>query len=707
FEVPENQSGGKLQRIPLPQLPPINSPTSEIQGETSPAANETTNTSPQVLNQVQDDFDLEKIFGSADNGPNQSGAEKNGAETKPQIQTEQSTEGTTSVSTSDTQQKPSLITTEPEATTKTTDSVIPGFGTPESNRSAAAGSENEPKETIYGFGPEPRVGRTRPVGTASDAPYNDFSYPLTGPPKALRYGIVTDEGILNTPYAPGQAAPKVWSNGREVTMTERAQGAEGYAPRIHKRHTMARHTNVATSLPPLYYYGDYRNYPHGYTGVGHSKHVANSGYIFVGDPNLVVYSDDLQGDVIGIDMQSVSPMILNSCVGLEHCPVCLRNYICGCGEEDCRFCNPDSRIGPSPVCACCDEARPCIHGFKCKGQLGHAPYREYGNTSGGIACPICKEAVERVPCGCCEKCKKGETCELYKPCGKCPSCLVFEKCDLYKAHRNCVLPNKLNSCSRCDNTINGEPCGTCDWCQENSGLNHEPCGHQEVGLLHKKTVYNPYNERALFSAPPRVITNRFNNNASKLPIYYNPAPHYKESSNPSMYVGFQRPKQMRYTCELCQNAPCTCAATGHAGQVAYAYTCKNCDRTPCACAEDICNANIESNPKEVKAQLDALAEANKPQVPTTSDDTGAFVPDATQGQNGSSGQPSGGTPNRIELNDPGVWGSPPPPSGSSNGNGANNDIQLLPDLGKKSSENGSDDTKSDGKMSLDDLFKEK
>ncbi|MCL2306588.1 MAG: hypothetical protein FWC43_14715 [Planctomycetaceae bacterium] len=449
-------------------------------------------------------------------------------------------------------------------------------------------------ETIYDLTPFPLPERFHPVAGDPEIPLGDDVAELlkTGPPRALRYGLVSDAGVLNAPYAPGQAAPKVWSNGRAVTMTERAQLREGYAPIIRSRKIMARHTNVATSLPTY-------------------------------------------------------------CDGLEHCPKCMRAFLCGCGEDDCRFCNPESRVGPAPLCSCCGDARPCIHGQMCKGQLGHAPYREFGNTSGGIACPICKERVERIPCGFCEKCKHGETCELYKPCGQCPSCLVFEKCDLYRAERNCVLPNRTNSCNRCDNTIHGEPCGTCDWCRENSGLNHEPCGHQEVGIR-PKTIYNPYNEPKLFSAPSRFVTDRFNNGASRFPIYYNPAPYYKETSNPSLLGGYARPFTFRYTCAQCMNQPCTCTAPGLAGQVAYAYACKLCNRNPCACAAEICNVNMALNPAGVKSQLEQMREDAKPKLPwqqATAEDGGfKETPEPSQSD----------------------WGMATPPPGS------NNATDLLP-----------------------------
>ncbi len=443
-------------------------------------------------------------------------------------------------------------------------------------------------EVIYGLTPCPLPEKFHPVAGDPDIPLGDAGYlPVTGPPRAMHYGLVSDSGILNAPYAPGEAAPKVWSNGRAVTMTERAQLCEGYAPIIRRRCIMAHHTNVATSLP--------------------------------------VYCD-----------------------GFEHCPQCMRPFLCGCGEETCRFCNPDSRVGPAPLCSCCGDRRPCIHGRICQGQLGHAPYREFGNTSGGIACPICKERVERIPCGCCEKCKRGETCELYKPCGVCPSCLVFEMCDLYKAERNCVLPNRTNSCNRCDNTINGEPCGSCDWCRENSGLNHEPCGHQEVGIR-PKTVYNPYNEAKLFSAPTRMITDRFNNRASRFPIYYNPAPYYKETSNPATMGGYARPFTFRYTCDLCRHSPCTCTAPGNAGQVAYAYACKICDRNPCACVAEICNANMPLNPAGVKMQLEKMREEAKPKLPDQEEQAptdGGFRPVQDAGP----------------ATEPGAWDTEAPPS---------------------------------------------
>lgn len=468
------------------------------------------------------------------------------------------------------------------------------------------------------LGPYPRPAGSAPVAADPSNPREpNLFFPPIGPPRTLRYGLVDDPSLPNTPYAPGSAAAKVYSNGRPVTMTERAQGAEGRAP-VVRLFKLAHHTNVATSLPQY-------------------------------------------------------------CDGLEHCPVCMRAYLCGCAEENCRFCQPEMRIGPPPVCEGCGEKRPCIHGSICNGQLGHAPYREGGNTSGGIACPICKKAVESVPCGKCEKCYHGETCELYKPCGKCPSCQVFEKCDLYKAHRNCVLPNRTNSCNRCDLTINGEPCGSCDWCRENSGLNHELCGHQEVGLLQTKTVYNPYNECPIFSAPPRIFTDRFNNRASKFPIYYNPAPYYKSTSNPATWGAYQRPFTFRWTCELCKNDPCTCTAPGHSGQVAYAYACKFCDRTPCACTAEICNSNAPLNPKVVRAQLDELAEASKPQVsgssatgtlsPSTSTSTStSTAPSTTTGPSTTGQSQPGQLPGTRTADRDNVWQTPPPPlSGSNSG----------------------------------------
>jgi len=490
-----------------------------------------------------------------------------------------------------------------------------------------------PDETIYGVTTRPRPERFHPVTGDPEIPLGEAGHlRAIGPPRALHYGLVSDTGVLNAPYAPGQAAPKVWSNGRAVTMTERAQLHEGYAPIIRSRRIMARHTNVATSLPTY-------------------------------------------------------------CDGLEHCPQCMRPYLCGCGEEECRFCNPESRIGPAPLCSCCGDARPCIHGRVCQGQLGHAPYREFGNTSGGIACPICKERVERVPCGCCEKCRHGETCELYKPCGECLSCQIYELCDLYRAERNCILPNRTNSCNRCDNTIHGEPCGTCDWCRENSGLNHEPCGHQEVGIR-PKTIYNPYNEPKLFSAPTRAITNRFNNRASRFPIYYNPAPYYKETSNPSLLGGYARPFQMRYTCGECRNAPCTCTAPGIAGQVAYAFACKFCNRNPCACAAEICNVNAPLNPAGVKAQLERQREEAKPVLP---------------GQEGPSTAGESGFIEDTPM-DQGVWTQTLPPLSTPpitpQTPGANNATEVLP-IPREEELFPFEEDPSLRKSDLDDLFRER
>lgn len=261
----------------------------------------------------------------------------------------------------------------------------------------------------------------------------------------------------------------------------------------------------------------------------------------------------------------------------------------------CDICNPNL---PDGVSEWFRAKYPCVRGLYNHPQLGHAPYRAYGDTRGGIPCEICKNALTLQPCGECVACKAGEQC-------------------LYAVCRNCIIQNRLNSCNTCDFSLNGQPCGTCDSCREN-GLCHEPCGHQRFG------IYNPTNEPPLLAATPRFIVSAFNGRGHRLPIYYNPAPHYKNYWNPGSYLAHQRPFQMAYFCPSCNAEDCKCTEPGKAGQVPYYFACKFCMRNPCSCWQEICQANRPLDPvgtttklREFYAQQEAAAEAKQnPQVGT-------------------------------------------------------------------------------------------
>lgn len=264
----------------------------------------------------------------------------------------------------------------------------------------------------------------------------------------------------------------------------------------------------------------------------------------------------------------------------EHCPhgVCIfPGRILACD-----ICNPNL---PDGVSEWFRAKYPCVHGFCSLTQLGHAPYRAYGDTRGGVPCAICQNALTMQPCKECEGCKAGEQC-------------------LYAVCRNCVLPNRLNSCNTCDFTLNGAPCGTCDSCRDN-GLCHEPCGHQRFG------IFNPTNEPPLLAATPRFIVSAFNGRGHRFPIYYNPAPYYKTYWNPGNYVAHQRPFTACYLCPSCNNETCTCTDKCKAGQIPYYYACKFCLRNPCSCYQDICQSNRPLDPVGTAKNLQEFYESEE------------------------------------------------------------------------------------------------
>jgi len=196
-------------------------------------------------------------------------------------------------------------------------------------------------------------------------------------------------------------------------------------------------------------------------------------------------------------------------------------------------------------------------------------------------CPLCEEGY-KTPCGECKMCKAGLPCEK-------------------TLCRHCIQPRSKNMGNSCDLTAGDEPCGTCDACREHRS---DPCEHADDGYG-PRGEFNPYREPRLLSVIPRPILDTYNNGARKFPVYYNPAPYYRPTWNPSLYAGYARPFTFRWTCPLCSRDPCECDTPGKAGQVPYAYTCKFCNRNPCACAQEICKVNKPMDPKGIAQALAA------------------------------------------------------------------------------------------------------
>lgn len=204
------------------------------------------------------------------------------------------------------------------------------------------------------------------------------------------------------------------------------------------------------------------------------------------------------------------------------------------------------------------------------------------------------EQHDQPPCPLCE--------EDYKtPCGKCKMCVAGFPCELTLC-RHCLQPRSKFMGNACDLTAGDEPCGTCDACREHRS---DPCEHADDGW-DRRGQFNPYHERRLFSVIPKPILDTYNNGARKFPVYYNSAPYYRPTWNPSLYAGYARPFTFRWSCGLCFRNPCECDQPGLAGQISYAYACKFCNRNPCACAQDICDVNKPMDPKGIAQALAAV-----------------------------------------------------------------------------------------------------
>ena len=203
---------------------------------------------------------------------------------------------------------------------------------------------------------------------------------------------------------------------------------------------------------------------------------------------------------------------------------------------------------------------------------------------------------EHAPCPLCE--------EDYKtPCGECKMCAAGFPCEKTLC-RHCLQPRSKNMGNSCDLTAGDEPCGTCDACREHRS---DPCEHADDGYG-PRGQFNPYREPRLFSVIPRPILDAYNNGARKFPVYYNPAPYYRPTWNPSTFTGYARPYTFRWSCPLCFGETCGCDRPGMAGQVPFAYTCKFCRRNPCACTVEICDVNKPMDPAGIAQALSNMKE---------------------------------------------------------------------------------------------------
>ena len=187
------------------------------------------------------------------------------------------------------------------------------------------------------------------------------------------------------------------------------------------------------------------------------------------------------------------------------------------------------------------------------------------------------------------------------PCRTCKMCVAGFPCEKTLC-RHCVQPRSKNMSNSCDLTAGDEPCGTCDSCREHRS---DPCEHADTGYS-RFGEYNPYREPPLLAVIPRPILDEYNGGARKFPVYYNPAPYYRPTWNPSTFAGYARPYTFRFSCPLCFRDPCGCNAPGMAGQVPFAYTCKFCNRNPCACTTEICNVTKPLDPRGIAAALEQM-----------------------------------------------------------------------------------------------------
>ena len=216
------------------------------------------------------------------------------------------------------------------------------------------------------------------------------------------------------------------------------------------------------------------------------------------------------------------------------------------------------------------------------------------------------------------------------PCRTCKLCLAGFPCEKTLC-RHCVQPRSKNMSSSCDLTAGDEPCGTCDSCREHRS---DPCEHADTGYG-PRGEFNPYREPRHLSVIPRPVLDWHNNGARKFPVYYNPAPHYRPTWNPSSFAAYNRPFTFRWSCGLCYRDPCGCDTPGMAGQVSFAYTCKFCNRNPCACTQDICNVTKDLDPKGIATALETMnEEASTPRPLEIVDTLPLTMPSATSGADG-------------------------------------------------------------------------
>ncbi|MDR3232643.1 MAG: hypothetical protein LBT46_03070 [Planctomycetaceae bacterium] len=245
-------------------------------------------------------------------------------------------------------------------------------------------------------------------------------------------------------------------------------------------------------------------------------------------------------------------------------------------------------------------------------------------------CPLC-ENDPKTPCGKCEMCQAGFPCEK-------------------TLCRHCIQPLSKNMGNNCDLTAGDEPCGTCDACREHRS---DPCEHAEDGYG-PLGEFNPYHEPRILAAIPRPILDVYNNGARKFPVYYNPAPYYRPTWNPSIYTGYARPFTFRWFCEHCRKDPCVCDKPGLAGQVSYGYACKFCNRNPCACAQDICDSNKPMDPKGISKALSEMKKDSAAGLPQevseqgTPADAQTVLPDGSPRQRAVGGLYDDDTPPDLE-----------------------------------------------------------
>ena len=218
------------------------------------------------------------------------------------------------------------------------------------------------------------------------------------------------------------------------------------------------------------------------------------------------------------------------------------------------------------------------------------------------------------------------------PCKTCKMCLAGFPCEKTLC-RHCIQPRSKNMSNSCDLTAGDEPCGTCDACREHRS---DPCEHADTGYG-PWGEYNPQHAPRFLSVIPRPLLDIYNNGARKPPIYYNPAPYARPTWNPSTFVGYNRPFQMRWSCSLCHRDPCGCNTPGMAGQVSYAFACKFCNRNPCACTAEICNVNKPLDPKGTALALEKMREESSGGQPQENINTPPTTPETPPADGGGGG----------------------------------------------------------------------